>query len=68
MRKPKNYYVVVTNNGRAVCETLSTSKKKSLSRYKEKWLGKAVDPDREWIRRRRRGYRVTPASDFFMSL
>lgn len=56
--KTKKYYVVKTNTNRTVCETLSTSRKRTLNRYKSKWLGRSVDPDREWVRRRRRGYRV----------
>lgn len=62
LTKKKEYYVVVTSGGSLVCETFSPSRKKTLARYKEKWLRHSFDPDMEWNRRRKRGYKVAKAN------
>ena len=51
-------YIVITNKNKVVAETLSSSKKRALDRYRDKWLRFSENPSQEWTRRRRRGYRV----------
>jgi len=53
-----NMFVVITDKNKVVSETLSVSRRFALSRYKTKWLANFSDPNREWTRRRRTGFRV----------
>lgn len=51
-------FVVITNKNKILSETLSPDRRKTLKRYKEKWLRDFGDSSREWARRRRKGFRV----------
>jgi len=53
-----NMFVVITDKNKVVSETLSSSRKYALERYKAKWLANFTDPKTEWARRRRHGFRV----------